>query len=191
MTAMLMDVGRLESRLPTTEYYRQILRSIRASVEENIARVRDLSLLLRPSMLDELGLVPALRWQAREVSRRTGLKVKMLVDEFDEDLSDGHRTCIYRVVQEAIHNCVKHAHASEVRVLINRNKEGLLVSVQDNGSGFDPKQQKGLGLLGIEERVRRFGGSFCVTSRPGDGAVLSVQIPIQASALRMAKAGTA
>ncbi len=191
MTAVLMDVARLESRLPAGEHYRGILKSIRESVEENVARVRDLSLLLRPSMLDELGLVPALQWQAREVSRRTGLKVKMLVDEFDEDLSDDHRTCIYRVVQEALHNCVKHAHASEVRVVINRNEEGLMVSVQDNGTGFDPAQQKGLGLLGIEERVRRFGGNFCVTSRPGGGAVLSLQIPISAAAMRMVKAGTA
>ena len=148
--------------------------------EENVARVRDLSLLLRPSMLDELGLLPALRWQVREITRRSGMKVRMVADGSDDDLSDPHRTCVYRIVQEALHNCVKHSRASEVRVVMHRGQDGLLIRIQDNGIGFDPRSQKGLGLLGIEERVSRLGGGFQVESRPGVGAVLSVCFPLPA-----------
>ena len=182
MTAMLIDLGRLESRLSGVETCHEILRSVRRAAEENVARVRDLSLLLRPSMLDELGLVPALRWQAREVARCSGLRVKMMADEFDEDLPDAHRTCVYRIVQEALNNCVRHSRASEARVVVNRDRDALFVSIQDNGAGFDPKQHRGLGLLGIEERAMRLGGSFSVESHPGGGTVLYVRLPVTANA---------
>jgi signal transduction histidine kinase len=191
MTAMLIDLGRLESRLAGLQNVQGIIASIRRSAEENVARIRDLSLLLRPSMLDELGLVPALRWQAREVTRRSGLKVRMTADDFDEELSDDYRTCVYRIVQEALHNCVKHAHATEARVVINRDRDALYVSVQDNGVGFDPGQQKGLGLLGIEERAARLGGVVCVQSRRGEGAVLSVRFPLPSAAETALQAGAA
>ena len=177
MTAMLMEVGRLESRLSGVPGCSDILYSIRGSAEENVARVRDLSLFLRPSMLDELGLVPALQWHVREVGRRTNLRVKLIADEFVDELPDSSRTCIYRVVQEALHNCVKHSRASEARVIVNRDKDGLVVSIQDNGVGFDPKLHRGLGLLGMEERAKRLGGIFCVDSYPGGGTVLSMRLP--------------
>lgn len=178
MSAMLMDLGRIESRLSDPAACQEILASARHTAEENIARVRDLSLLLRPSMLDELGLVPALQWQAREVARRTGLKVKMIAGDLDRDLPEEHRTCIFRIVQEALHNCVKHAHATEARVVFSIDEDALLVSIQDNGAGFDPQQQKGLGLLGIEERARHLGGGFSLDSAPGSGTVLSVRLPL-------------
>jgi signal transduction histidine kinase len=178
MTAMLMDLGRLESRLGPTSECRAILYSVRQAAEENVARVRDLALLLRPSMLDELGLVPALQWHVREVARRTGLRVKLIADEFDQELPELLRTSVYRIVQEALHNCVKHSGASEVRVEVHRDGDALQVSVQDNGAGFEPRRNKGLGLLGMEERAARLGGSICVESHPGAGAVLSVRLPL-------------
>ena len=88
--------------------------------EENVSKVRNMALLLRPAMLDELGLVPALRWQAREVARRTGLKVKLMADELNDDLPESNRTCIYRVVQEALNNCVKHAKAPGNQLVTTR-----------------------------------------------------------------------
>lgn len=178
MSAMLMDLGRLESRLVADDCCREILASVRRAAGENVARVRDMSLLLRPSMLDELGLVPALEWQVREVSRRHGLKVKMMSGDFDDDLPDAHRTCVYRIVQEALHNCVKHSHATEVRVALHRDHDSLVVSISDNGTGFDPKRQRGLGVLGMEERARRLGGAFSVESQPGGGTVVSLSLPL-------------
>ena len=78
--------------------------------------VRNMALLLRPSMLDDLGLVPALRWQAREVSKRTSMEVSVAAELASDDLPDEYKTCIYRVVQEALHNCSRHAHATRVQI---------------------------------------------------------------------------
>jgi signal transduction histidine kinase len=180
MSAMLMEFGRLESKLAGVEAYREELTSVRELAQGSVGKVRDLSLLLRPAMLDELGLVPALRWQVREVGRRTGLKVTMLADEAEGELPDAYKTCIYRVVQEALHNCVKHARASHVRVVMSRQEDGLSISIQDDGVGFDAKHEKGLGLLGIAERVGRLGGRFHVESKPGSGAVASIHFPLSA-----------
>ena len=191
MSAMLMELGQLESKLAGAEAYRSTLASIRSLAEENVGKVRDLSLALRPAMLDELGLVPALRWQVREVARRTGLKVTMLADDAEDELPEAYRTCIYRVVQEALHNCVKHAKASHVRVVMSRLQDGLSVSIQDDGAGFDPRNEKGLGLLGIAERVSRLGGSFHIESQPGCGAVASVHFPLPAGSAAIVKEGAA
>jgi signal transduction histidine kinase len=180
MSGMLMELGRLESKLGADGSSREIFSSIRTLAEGSVARVRDLSLALRPAMLDELGLVPALRWQAREVARRTGLKVSIVADDAEDDLPDAYRTCIYRVVQEALHNCVKHSRASQVRVVIDREKDGLAISIQDSGVGFDPKHEKGLGLLGIAERVGQLGGEFHIESQPEGGAIASVYLPMPA-----------
>ena len=179
MSAMLIELGKLESPLAGSEDHRAELASVRRLAEENVAKVRNMALLLRPAMLDELGMVPALRWHAREVARRTGLKVKMIADEINDDLPDSHRTCIYRVVQEALNNCVKHSKASEVRVVIHRDGEGLSISVQDDGAGFDPEHNKGLGLLGMMERVAGAGGRFHIESQPGRGTILSIFFPLE------------
>jgi signal transduction histidine kinase len=178
ISAMLVDLGRLEAAPPEGELLREKLGSIRRTAETCVGMVRNMALLLRPSMLDDLGLIPALRWQAREVTRRTGLPVKMMAENIADDLLDSHRTCLYRFVQEALNNCAKHSRATEVRVIVREDSDGLSVSVQDNGTGFDPGQEKGMGLLGMEERVERLGGRFCVESQPGRGTLVSMHFPV-------------
>ncbi|MBZ5676214.1 MAG: MCP four helix bundle domain-containing protein [Acidobacteriia bacterium] len=174
MTAMLVDLGRLEAAPPDGAVLRERLGSTRRLAETCVGMVRNMALLLRPSMLDDLGLIPALRWQAREVTRRTGLPVKMVADDIADDLLDSHRTCLYRFVQEALNNCARHSRASQVRVVVREDADGLSVSVQDNGIGFDPRQEKGMGLLGMEERVARLGGRLRVESQPGHGTLISM-----------------
>jgi signal transduction histidine kinase len=191
MSAMLMELGRFESGLAVSGVQRERLVSVRRMAEDNVAMVRSMALLLRPSMLDELGLVPALKWQAREVTRRTGLKVKMIADELSDNLSDSYRTCIYRVVQEALNNCVKHSRATEVRVVIRREPDGLSVCVQDNGVGFDPASDKGLGLLGMAERVSYLGGRFHIKSQRGEGTILSAFLSLENRAHTPLQAGAA
>jgi signal transduction histidine kinase len=178
MSAMLVELGRLDAAPADSAIRRERLSSVRRMAEASVGMVRNMALLLRPSMLDDLGLVPALKWQAREVSRRTGLKVKMVADEIADDMLDSHRTCVYRVVQEALNNCAKHSQATEIRVVVSQHQDGLSVSVQDDGIGFDPRQEKGMGLLGMEERVERLGGLLCIESQPGHGTVLSIHFPI-------------
>ena len=177
MSAMLVELGRLEAA-PDSETRGERLTSVRRMAESSVGQVRNMALLLRPSMLDDLGLVAALRWQAREVTRRSGLKVKMVADEIAEDLPDAYRTCLYRVVQEALNNCSTHSQATQVRVVVHRDKDGLSVTVQDDGIGFEPGREKGLGLLGMEERVERLGGRFSIESKPGNGAVLCIHFPL-------------
>jgi signal transduction histidine kinase len=177
MSAMLVELGRLEAA-PDSETRGERLTSVRRMAEGTVGMVRNMALLLRPSMLDDLGLVAALRWQAREVTRRSGLKVKMVADEIAEDLPDSHRTCVYRVVQEALNNCARHSQATQVRVVVRRDPDGLSVTVQDDGIGFEPRREKGMGLLGMEERVARLGGAFSIESQPGHGTVLSIHLPL-------------
>jgi signal transduction histidine kinase len=156
--------------------------TIKVLVEGTLRVVRNMALLLRPSMLDDLGLIPALKWQARETSKSTSLHVTVdvaVAAELDSDeLPDEHKTCIYRVVQEALHNCARHSRASTVGIRVEQQRDRLLLNIQDDGQGFDVRHTKGLGLLGIQERVTRLGGRCEVRSQPGHGTSLSVELPV-------------
>ena len=151
---------------------------IKGLVESTVRVIRNMSLLLRPSMLDDLGLVPALRWQAREESKRTGMDVGVATDSVSDELPDEYKTCIYRVVQEALHNCSRHSHATTVRIRVQQTPSRLSLSIQDDGRGFDVRHTKGLGLLGMEERVSRLGGTCEVHSAPGSGTIVAIELPI-------------
>ena len=179
LSALLMEAGNAAARVPadSTEIRRHV-DSIKRLAEASVQVIRNMSLLLRPSMLDDLGLVPALEWQAREVSKRTGLRVQVSADENADDLPDEHRTCIYRVVQEALHNCARHAQARSVTVEVRQEPSQILLSVEDDGHGFDARRVRGLGLVGMEERVHHLGGALRVHSRPGHGTTVAVVLPL-------------
>jgi signal transduction histidine kinase len=151
---------------------------IKREVEESIRVVRNMALLLRPSMLDDLGLVPALEWQAREVSKRSGIRVKVDAANVAEELSEEHKTCVYRVVQEALHNCVQHSSAHNVKITVDQQAAALQLAIEDDGKGFTPQKERGMGLLGIQERVSHLGGAFAVDSSPGRGTALRVMLPL-------------
>lgn len=156
------------------------LHSIESMAGKTLNIVRDLALLLRPSMLDDFGLVPALNWHAREMSKRTGMNVRISA-AISDDLPDEHRTCVYRVVQEAVNNAARHAKARNVQVILKNERSRVLFSVQDDGSGFDKSSVRGLGLLGMEERVKRLGGTLCIDSVMGRGTTVSAELPLPAS----------
>jgi len=178
MSAVVVELGNLEAALPGTDaILRERLSRVKELAEASVGDVRNMALLLRPSMLDDLGLVPALRWQAREVARRTGMKIKVAAEDVGDDLPDDYRTCIYRVVQEALNNCARHAKAKAVRVTVRQEPERITVGIQDDGVGFDARD-KGVGILGMEERVRGLGGLFRVDSEPGNGTVISILLPL-------------
>ena len=152
---------------------------IKKLAEDSVHVVRNMALLLRPSMLDDLGLVPALQWQAREVSKRTGMRVDVAADHVSDDLPEEHKTCVYRLVQEALHNCSKHASARVVRVTVEEGRSRIRLTIQDDGQGFQPETERGLGLLGMQERVTHLGGTFQVDSARGQGTMLSVELPFE------------
>jgi len=141
---------------------------------------------LRPAILDELGLLPALRSYLRNFAERTGLRVRFAASPEAERLNDDQKTVVYRVAQESLTNVAKHAHASRVTVSLRKVSRGLQVEIKDNGNAFEVDQQlssegrKRLGLLGMRERVRLVNGRFAVKSRPGKGTTVSVEIPFKA-----------
>jgi signal transduction histidine kinase len=176
-SAILLEAENLLDE-PHRDSVRPHIESIRGVAERGLAAARNLALLLRPSMLDDLGLVPALNWQARELAKRTGLRVQVSAADVPEDLPEEHKTCVYRVVQEALNNVARHAQASAVQVSLIRNNGFIDLTVQDDGSGFDAARVQGLGLLGMEERIHHLGGEFTVDSHPGRGTRLKVNLPM-------------
>ncbi len=179
LSALLVEAGNAAARVPLESIeVRRHVESIKRLAEASVNVIRNMSLLLRPSMLDDLGLVPALEWQAREVSKRTGLRVEVTADENAGELPDAHKTCIYRVVQEALHNCARHAQARSVMVEVRQETSKILLSVEDDGHGFDSRRIRGLGLVGMEERVHHLGGALSVRSRPGKGTTVAVELPL-------------
>jgi signal transduction histidine kinase len=135
---------------------------------------------LRPAMLDDLGLAPALEWQGREFSRHSGIPVEVQVDGSVDALPDAHRTCVFRIVQEALTNCARHAQAKHIRVVVHGSRAAVLLSVQDDGVGIEGTEPSpgGLGLVGIEERARELGGAVSIHSQTGKGTTLQAEIPL-------------
>lgn len=130
-------------------------------------------------MLDDLGLVPALEWQAREISRRSDMEVEVHSDNVSEALADETKVCIYRLVQEALNNAATHASAKNAKVTVVQSSDKLTVEISDDGLGFDPERHRGMGILGMEERVRRLGGTFAIQSAPGKGAAIKAELPFR------------
>lgn len=178
LSALLVDVEHLIEISSGDGILRQGLQNIKMVAENCVNEVRNMALLLRPSMLDDLGLVAALEWQAREVSKRTGMLVDTVEEDVSENLPEEYRTCVYRIVQEALNNCSKHAHAKNVRIVVRQEPNHLRVSVEDDGKGFDPSRVRGLGILGMNERVSQLGGLLKVDSDPARGTRLQVDLPL-------------
>jgi signal transduction histidine kinase len=178
---LLMDAGRLSNQLGNTnEKGQELVRSIKTVAERTVQTVRNMALLLRPSMLDDLGLVPALEWYAREMSRRGEIEVEVRAENVPEELPDPLKLCVYRVVQEALNNAQRHAHAKNAVVELEQTGDAIRLKVSDDGSGFDPNRTRGMGLLGMEERVKRLGGTIEIESRPGTGTTIRAALPLTA-----------
>jgi signal transduction histidine kinase len=146
-----------------------------------LRETRELSRLLRPPVLDDLGLVPALRWLARSLRERTGLEVRLVEEGLDERLEPDLETLVFRVVQEALNNVVKHAGVAAAEVALGRRGGSLRLRVADAGRGFDPErlpEEAGVGLRGVRDRVELFGGHLQVRSAPGGGTTLDIEVPV-------------
>ena len=135
---------------------------------------------LRPAMLDELGLVPALRSYLKSYARRTGLHVHFHIHGAIEGLSADQTTVLYRVAQESLTNVARHAKARRVEVAIRRSRIGICMTIADDGRSFrhDPAATKRLGILGMQERVRLANGQFSLKAEPGKGTTIRVELPI-------------
>jgi signal transduction histidine kinase len=177
--ALLVDVGRLNTILPPDDArLHEAVAHIKEVAERSVGSVRNISLLLRPSMLDDLGLIAALEWQAREVSRRSEVEVEVDSSGMPEELSEEKKICIYRLTQEALSNVARHSGARRAWVSVRGEAGKIAIIIRDDGHGFDPERTKGLGVLGMEERVRRLGGVLRIQSKPDDGTSVTASLPI-------------
>jgi signal transduction histidine kinase len=180
LSAIVLGLGNLRSALRngnTDESFHQ-LQLVQDMTERNVSVVRNISLLLRPAMLDDLGLVPALNWLAREVSRNTAVAVSVLVNSFPDDLPEEHRTCIFRVVQEAVQIAARHSGTRQVTIRVDKDGSSIRLSVHDDGKGLPASQEAGPGILGMQERVTRLGGELKMNSDCANGATVSFTLPL-------------
>jgi signal transduction histidine kinase len=179
LTALRMELGRIErTPAPADARIGAAVAESKRLVDSMFRTVRDLALGLRPSMLDDFGLQPALEWHVRDVTSRYGVNVDLHVDGDFDILPDRHRTCVYRAVQEALTNCVRHAKARSINVSVKTEGDQLEVSVTDDGVGFDSTRRgAGLGLRGIEERVKELHGVMTIGNAEHGGTRLVIRLP--------------
>jgi len=137
--------------------------------DRSLRSVREMARGLRPAMLDDLGLGPALQWMGRDFAKHNELDVDVKIESEIAGLGDAQRTCLYRVAQEALTNCVKHAKAKSVQIQLQESGSEVVLTVTDDGVGFLPGQSAGIGVIGMRERVDELGGEFAVFTSPGNG----------------------
>ncbi len=152
-------------------------------VEKSVDRVHRFARELRPAVLDDLGLIPALHSFLKSFMQETGVQVKLTAHTGVEDLNGAKSTALYRVAQEALTNVARHAQASRADVRVRKLPHGVEMRISDNGKGFDiermwnARKSQHLGMLGMRERADMVGGTFTVESVPGPGTTLRVQVP--------------
>jgi signal transduction histidine kinase len=156
----------------------------RTVAQRALGGVRDLSQLLRPSMLDDFGLPDTLKWYLRKFSDRTGVRTELIDDRLSERLPIDVEVCVYRAIQEALTNVTRHAQATACRVFVQRLASSVIVTVEDDGVGLqapgaaDGGRRDGLGLVGIRERVSDLGGTFRIEGKSGKGTRLTIELPL-------------
>jgi signal transduction histidine kinase len=176
LTGLRMELGRIERLSATTA---PVVAECKKLVDDMFRTVRNLALGLRPSMLDDFGLQAALEWHARDFMSRYAIDVELTADGDVDALPDTYRTCVFRVVQEAMTNCVRHAQATRIRIAVTSSAGQLQVSVSDDGRGLDASHRRqGLGLRGIDERVKELNGTMTIASDAPAGTTLRVRIPL-------------
>ncbi len=184
LTSLLISLAMLEETL-TSDTGRARIADTRALAHQTLRAVRNLSIDLRPSALDDLGLLPALRWYIKEYQQKCGIEVEFTSSGLKERLPAEMETAIYRIIQESLTNTAKHAHAHKARVTLTETDAAINVRISDDGCGFDapavlrtPWQDRGLGLGGMMERASLLDGSVDIQSQVEHGTTISVRIPV-------------
>lgn len=185
LTALKIDLAWLQRRLPAPqETLRQKTTRMAQLIDSTTHSMRRLATTLRPRVLDDLGLVAALEWQVQDFQERTGIVCVLAIDPEDVQLDSACSTSVFRVVQEALTNVARHAHASRVEIGLHVGAWDLCLEIRDNGRGISQQavnDPQSLGLLGIRERVLRWHGEVRIQGSPDQGTVITVCIPLTAS----------
>ena len=181
LTALKIDLSVISKRLDPALQER--LTSAAAGVDRMIQQVRNIATELRPGVLDHLGLVAALEWQANEFTRRTRIPCEFHPPPRDEPaFTQEQSISLFRILQESLTNVARHAHAQRVIVTLSVKADTLVMTIQDDGIGMTDEQRTGrasLGLIGMEERARFLEADLSITSSPGGGTSITVRLPVR------------
>ena len=163
------------------------LGKIEALLDDTVASARRIAADLRPLMLDDLGLIPAVEWLTEDFSQRHDVPCRLDVEDPELRLPGAHESAVFRIVQESLTNVARHAQAKHVVVKVAREESALAITVSDDGIGFAtdaPRGANSRGLLGMRERAYLLGGEIHVTSGPGRGTIVEVRLPLELEAPR-------
>jgi PAS domain S-box-containing protein len=185
LTALKIDIARLRLRIADPDpTVLALLDSIMGSLNLMIKTTQNIVATLRPLILDELGLIPAIEWQTRQFSQHTGIQCVLKLTARDIDLSPAASTALFRILQESLNNVVRHAGASKVRIDLTQTDGWMMLAVRDNGRGIaasDVENRHSFGLMGMRERAHVFGGQVSIHGEPGKGTTVQVRILAQPS----------
>ena len=180
LTALKMDTNWVRDNVASApELAQQKLSEMLGLLDGAVASTRRIASDLRPLLLDDLGLAPAIEWLAGTFTQRHGIPCRLRMEE-DLELQEPYATAVFRIVQESLANVAKHADATDVNVSVQRRRGEIVLTVQDDGRGFDAAAQRSvtsLGLLGLQERAQLLKGTVEISSAPGEGTRIGVRIP--------------
>ena len=183
LTGLKMDVFWLNKQLTSqTEPVKEKIKGMIELIDSTVRSVRKISSDLRPGILDDLGLIAALDWQSNEFKKRTEIDCKFHSEIEEQVFEKNVATGIFRIFQETLTNVARHAHASEIRSTLERDNGNIILTITDNGNGFDEKEmakKKTLGIIGMGERAMMMGGELKIKSIPGKGTTTVLKVPVR------------
>ena len=184
LTMLRMDVAWCKGHLETDGAgVAAKLERMETLLKATVTATRRIASDLRPLMLDDLGLVPALEWLVQNMSQRTSVPCEFTIDDPALALPSAQSTAVFRIVQEALTNIAKHAHAARAEVVVRQHEDAVRVTIRDDGVGFatdDPRKPASYGLLGLRERAALLRGTATIRSEPGAGTTIEVELPLPA-----------
>jgi signal transduction histidine kinase len=182
LTGLRIELGNLQRGVGENNPLTTRIEEAKSLTEQSLRTIRNMAMLLRPSMLDDHGLAPSIQWQAKEFSRRFDVPVAVHIEGELDRIPSGHGVCLYRVIQEVLTNCAKHAHAHHITIALKADENQVLARVEDDGVGLPSsgsESPSGIGLLGVAERIRELKGNLKISSDSGRGTSVEVELPLQ------------
>jgi signal transduction histidine kinase len=183
LTGIKIDVSWVAGRLSADQdALRTKIRTIGTLIDATIQSVRRIASALRPGLLDDLGLIAAIEWQVQEFQSRTGTPTRLTAEPSEIEPDRECSTAIFRILQEALTNVIRHAEATAVHITLKADAARLIMEVIDNGKGIAQHalaDRHSLGLLGMRERALALGGTVAFRGRPGQGTTVTVVMPLK------------
>ncbi|MEP7374433.1 MAG: PAS domain S-box protein [Chitinophagaceae bacterium] len=182
LTVLKMDVSWLNKKIePGNNFAKEKLTEILSLIDTTVKTVRRIASELRPSLLDDLGLLAAMEWHLEEFERRSGISKELHLPEAEPQLPDSLKIGLFRIFQESLTNVARHSEAKRVVVSLIQEDKQLILTIKDNGTGFEEKPaaaKKTLGLLGMKERTMMMGGIYSISGVKGEGTIVTVIVPL-------------